>query len=459
MSHNILATDFFKVVSKSTPSDFNFETLTQLYQPFIGAVSIALYTTLASILEVGNYSQLKAYQHEQIMITLGISLPDLNDALKKLEAVGLLRSYRDKNDEQNVLYELIPAKNGYDFFDDDLLSGLLMRYVGQQRFAALLEFFEGNHWQSQKFEETTHEFSEVFRVNNLSQNNVDTSSKKKIQLADKLPKTLDYDLLKSLLQRSFVNEQDVFENIRKVNVIAVMYGLDEIQIVKLLEDAMDVVHNKINWQSFGNLAAQNFEFNLKPDMDTAQKNEKSDDRNVQNTQTNDAKETLLMTFKEYAPMEFLAAIKHEQEIESISNEERITISKAVNDGKLPPAVINVLIHYMLVDQGMSSLNRKYFETTSLDWIKHKIKTPEEAIDYAINWQKEHSKKNVKTSYNIHNSRKRKPFIEKMPYWANKNKDANDNADVSEKDSENLNQDIQQLMREINSDFPKKSGEN
>lgn len=443
MNHNLLATDQYKVVSRSSFQDFHFETLTQLYQPFIGTASVSLYTTLVSQLETGNFQQITATQHEQLLITLGINLSEFIDAIKRLEAVALLKSYR-KLDDTLMVYELLPAKDGQSFFNDELLSSMLLQYVGDQRFALLVEKFEGNHWSKNEFKELTHSFADVFEKQNLktseSSLRVSQNDSKKIVI----PEKLDYQFMKKILQNSFVNVQDVTKNLETINTIAMMYGLDEMQVVKLIEESFDVAHDRVNWLAFRKLASQKYEFILKnPSMHSDSRGNENKTVEADNFNGNEEK-ILFQAFQEYAPMEFLSALKEEQGMPSISNEERITISKAVSDGGLPLAVINVLIHYMLVDQQMSSINQKYFEKTALDWMKQKIKTPQQAINYILKRQAGMRKKSTKFQ-----SKGRKPIVEKLPDWAKKQSNEEKSQNIS--NSEEINQDIKRLMKKINDD--------
>ena len=106
MNHNLLPTDQYKVVSKAVLQDFHFETVSQLYQPFIGATSTSLFLNLSSQLGVGDYNQLTNNLIEDLLITLDINIDDLRESLKKLEAVNLIHTYVNRNDQKILLFEL-----------------------------------------------------------------------------------------------------------------------------------------------------------------------------------------------------------------------------------------------------------------------------------------------------------------------------------------------------------------
>lgn len=433
---HILATDKFKVVSKALPQEFQFQTITKLYQPFIGAIAVALYTSLTAEIQTGDWDELPEWNHEQFLVRLGINVQEFVVAKEKLEAVGLIRTHFNSQ-KHCFLYEMIPAKSGSAFFEDQILSGLLMEYVGEQQFAELLNFFEGNHWNRHAFHNVSKKLTDVFQVKD--QPLVTIAPVQSTPVAN-LKMKINVQLLKQLLTKTFVNQQSVAQNLQVVNTVAVMYGLDEVQLVRLLEEAVDVNHqDDVNWNRFKALASQQYEFTMKP---VKTDDSSSNDEIRQSSQpVNAADQDLINACQQYAPMEFLASLKDEQG-QTVTHEEQITIQRAVEAQRLAPAVINVLTHYMLVNENMDSLNQKYFERTANNWLKNKIDTPEKAIVYVREWQKQ--KKRQQPRYV-----RRSQYAEKLPAWAHEKKNQLAVKNHLKNKSENVNQDISQLMQRIN----------
>ena len=440
---HILATDKFKVVSKALPQEFQFQTLTKLYQPFIGETAVALYMSLIAEIQTGDWNQLPEWNHEQFLVRLGINIQQFTTAKEKLEAVGLMRTQFNAQ-KHCFLYEMLPAKSGSAFFEDSVLSGLLMEYVGEQQFAQLLNFFEGNHWNRHAFQDVSKKLTDVFRVKGSS--SVTDAPVQSTPVAD-LKMKLNVQLLKQLLTKTFVNQQSVAQNLQTVNTVAVMYGLDEVQLVRLLEEAVDINHqDDVNWNRFRALASQQYEFTMKPG--------KSDDSdsNVEIQQPSQPVRTvdqdLITACEQYAPMEFLTALKDEQG-QTVTHEEQITIQRAVEAQRLAPAVINVLTHYMLVNENMDSLNQKYFERTANNWLKNKVNTPEKAIAYVREWQKKRQQPQHASRY-----ARRSQYAEKLPAWAQKKENQSTIKNQTKDQSVNVNQDISRLMQRINQKTPK-----
>lgn len=440
---HILATDKFKVVSKALPQEFQFQTLTKLYQPFIGETAVALYMSLIAEIQTGDWNQLPEWNHEQFLVRLGINIQQFTTAKEKLEAVGLMRTQFNAQ-KHCFLYEMLPAKSGSAFFEDSVLSGLLMEYVGEQQFAQLLNFFEGNHWNRHAFQDVSKKLTDVFRVKGSS--SVTDAPVQSTPVAD-LKMKLNVQLLKQLLTKTFVNQQSVAQNLQTVNTVSVMYGLDEVQLVRLLEEAVDINHqDDVNWNRFRALASQQYEFTMKPG--------KSDDSdsNVEIQQPSQPVRTvdqdLIAACEQYAPMEFLTALKDEQG-QTVTHEEQITIQRAVEAQRLAPAVINVLTHYMLVNENMDSLNQKYFERTANNWLKNKVNTPEKAIAYVREWQKKRQQPQHASRY-----ARRSQYAEKLPAWAQKKENQSTIKNQTKDQSVNVNQDISRLIQRINQKTPK-----
>lgn len=441
---NLLATDKFKIVSKALPQEFQFQTVTKLYQPFIGSSAVALYMSFVSELQNGNLNTLPEWNHEQFLIRLGINMQEFLAAKAKLEAVKLIRTKIDSK-KHIFLYELIPAKSGDAFFEDSVLSGLLMEYVGEQQFAQLLNFFEGNHWNDNQFQDISQNFLNVFHSKNGEKGvqNISTEPITSFKMQ------LDVQLLKELLSKTFVNQQSVSQNLELINTVAVMYGLDEVQIVRLLEEAVDVNRqDKINWNHFQAIASQQYQFAMKTqsDSDKTSQNTQIDPQPQTKPQTSSEDAALIEACNQYAPMEFLMALKDEQG-QTVTREEQITIQRAVEAQRLAPAVINVLIHYMLVNENMDSLNQKYFERTANNWLKNKVDSPEKAIQYVRKWQKQRKKLRSNSSQGGRYSRKQ--FTEKLPQWAQNNSNKENTSS-----QQGVNQDISRLMQRINQKTPK-----
>lgn len=97
---NLLPADCYIVINKTIITDTDKKNLINLYEPIIGALPICLYLTLIADLDRSE-TMSKDYNHHHLMSILKLSLNDLKEARKSLEAVGLLKTYLKVN--QNLL--------------------------------------------------------------------------------------------------------------------------------------------------------------------------------------------------------------------------------------------------------------------------------------------------------------------------------------------------------------------
>ena len=98
--NNVLPADTFVIVNKTVLQDER-RVLVSLYEPLIGAIAINLYNTLWTYLDHLEIISTE-YTHNTLLNSMMISINEMVDARKKLEAVGLLKSYVKKG-SVNVL--------------------------------------------------------------------------------------------------------------------------------------------------------------------------------------------------------------------------------------------------------------------------------------------------------------------------------------------------------------------
>ena len=445
ISISILPTDKLRIISNYSITDFNYTNLVQLYQPFIGAEASALYMTLVSRLQKLPFEQLPSFTYEELLLNLNLNMHTFLQVCNRLEAIGLIKTfYSEKGKSKDFVYQLLPPLTAPQFFKNQLLSSLLLEYIGENKFRKLEEHLL-QKLPTQQYKENTHEFLEVFqKPMHQTQELTSVSSEKEPHISG----TLDIQLLKELLGKTFINLNDVEGHLKDVQALATLYGLDEIQIVKLLEDAMDIEHDCINWKRLQFLASEQYQF--QPINPTTSLNDESPLTLSQETSSKKLspfEKQIVEACQSYTPLEFLAELKAEEGTgESITIEERSTLINAVKNPKVKLPVINFLIHYMLVDQEMSSLNRNFFEKTLNDWLRHHISDPLSAMDYI---RKRQTKEYKHSSYS---KIKNAPFKEKLPAWAEKQKQNSTAVQTKTKlsvaESQKINDDIQRLMKKL-----------
>src|SRR5690625_7347350 len=96
------------------------------------------------------------------MGVLNLPLDAIYEARIKLEGIGLLKTYKTKNDSEVVYtYELIIPFTPSEFFNDLMLSELLYRHIGKIKYSLLESNYKINENEN-KSEYLTIEFTDVF---------------------------------------------------------------------------------------------------------------------------------------------------------------------------------------------------------------------------------------------------------------------------------------------------------
>src|SRR5690625_5108460 len=158
----ILIVKSYKVIfSNILHVDYN-KSLTHLYKPLIGNNAIALYYNLVNEIELQNLTDKQT--HHTLMGALNLPLDAIYEARIKLEGIGLLKTYKTKNDSEVVYtYELISPFTPSEFFNDLMLSELLYRHVGKTKYSLLEANYKINE-NEDKGEHLTVAFTDVFQT-------------------------------------------------------------------------------------------------------------------------------------------------------------------------------------------------------------------------------------------------------------------------------------------------------
>ena len=99
----ILPADTYTVINKTILEDSHLTIITMLYQPIIGYTATSLYFTLIDDLDKREVIS-DDCTHHHLMGTMQLKLDEIVLARKKLEAVGLIRTYFKREHVNNYVY-------------------------------------------------------------------------------------------------------------------------------------------------------------------------------------------------------------------------------------------------------------------------------------------------------------------------------------------------------------------
>ena len=320
---------------------------------------------------------------------------------------------------------------------------MILEMVGNEKFKklSLWNKFDNNYHDKK---EVTKQFFDVFNLNKdnivlqAQLNNSKISNDESLINRQKV--SLDMTVFSDFIKNSYISSDDVMDHLDIIKSVKLVYGIDEFQLVKLLEKAINVTNNKIDYNEFKKLAQKNFDSGIRRNfkenkiVETAKAKDDEKDKNI---------DPLVNAFKAYVPLEFLEILKNELGSFVTANE-RYAVKTLVEKQMLPNEVINVLIHYLLVVQDSSTILKGTFERIAADWTKKKIRNAQEAMTYVKSFTREKSLQR-KTTKKDSKGRKSNVIVkEKLPEWA-KEKGKNKLTDVGKKE----NKEIDELLKKIN----------
>ncbi|SDJ21998.1 replication initiation and membrane attachment family protein [Natribacillus halophilus] len=431
----VLPVDGFRVRMTQYPADTDRQVLTQLYQPLIGAQATNFYQTLYHRLPHGVY-QSEGSTHHELMIIIGETLTTLLEARRKLEAVGLLKTYVKAgtgSEDRQFIYEILPPMSPRQFFEDDVLSVFLYNRIGKSKYRRLRQQFlvpeMGSGWT-----EMTASFNDVFTSLHPSEL-VPTSEQLEGQADGQLvtnaqtngvfiqEDVFDFELLYQRLPSFFNRDQLLTDKVKKaVGRLAFVYRIDPASMSQLIQQALvgdeevdiGMLRKKVQeWyrMSFGQTPPK---LGLRVDKPQTQENTSS-------TEPVDDEKATIRYFEMIAPLTLLESFsEHGAEV---SPSDARLVESLLFDYQLQPGVANVLIDYVMRTNNRK-LNARYVETIAGHWSRMNLKTVEDAMELAKHENKKkqwsnnqkQNQQGKKKSKQGNQSKNRSQHKERLPKW-------------------------------------------
>lgn len=437
----ILPADTYTVVNKTIIKDLDRKLITMLYQPIIGHSATSLYFTLVDDLDKRELMS-EDLTHHHLMSTMQLKLNDIVIARKKLEAVGLLRTYFRKDHVNNYVYLLYSPMSANEFLNHPVLNIVLYNNLGKKEYDRIVDFFKIPKINLKDYEDISSSFSSVFRSvsgNVLIENeNIQKENTSKLVIKDKV----DFNLLISGIPSNMVSSRCFSDETKElINMLSYTYDIDDINMQGLVRNSINEkglidkaelrknCHNFYQFEQDGRLPT--FVYSKQPDY-------------LKTPQGDTSKwAKMVYTFESVHPYDFLRS-KYKTGEPSLRDLK--LIEGLLVDQKMTPGVVNVLIAYVLKINNQK-LSKNYIDTIAGQWKRLNIETVEEAMRIS---EKEHKKlkkqfENKNKAPAVTNSKQKKK--EELPDWFNKELK---NEEMSEEDMKELDDILNSIDQTINS---------
>lgn len=238
-----LPADTFVVVNKTVLSDNDRNLLILLYQPIIGHQSISLYYTLWSYLDKMELMS-SEWTHHNILRDMMISNRELDDARKKLEAIGLIKTYVKKGNINNYVYELYSPISASEFINNPVLSMALFNAVGKLEYERVINYFKIPKINLKEYEDITSKFSDVFEFTNIKFNDnliydIKKSSYRNLEILSKI----DINTILSLISDDLLNKKSLTRDTKDlIYKISYIYNYDNDDMIELIRNSISDKH-------------------------------------------------------------------------------------------------------------------------------------------------------------------------------------------------------------------------
>ena len=377
--------DIFIAKSKSLIADYDRETIFNLYQPLIGAIASALYFSL--VYEAKNQKITSVSTHEQLLVRMQITTQEFLKARGLLEAVGLLKTYLDgmKEDIKTYTYEVFAPKTPKSFFEDTLLYGLLIKYIGEKDANRMKSIY--NEDVSEAIgTEISKSFGEEFHpdfTDPVFSKAMKTSNNRGRKTA-KIDSEFNYDrFFETLASISPINKDSLTKKeLKEIERLCALYGVDEISaanIVAHLYDSTQSKGNRIDFKQMSEMLQSETNYSFLSSMKRKETNHVSSDTDLAN------KINLMETL---SPTEYLTVLQNGA---SPAGSDLRLIEDLSAKFKLTPGVINALIDFVLAANN-NVLSRAYSEKIAASLAREGITTVIDAMNYLKKVRKSSKKK-------------------------------------------------------------------
>ena len=418
----------FIVVQREWVEALDQEVLAYLYQPLIHASGYALYQALLSLVEVESHLSLET-RHRDILERLVISKEIYYEARTRLEALGLLRVFRQQEAGQQLAYryDLYAPLRPERFFRDSLLSTLLLDRLGQQTYERLEARFSHiwpEHLKNIAWEEETLSFQDVYRLPSehleeaASQHLLHSNQGRPPLTTSSGPRTFSWSYFKALFQDSLLPQQALTGSLQDlVLTLHKLYGYDETELFRLCFDAYDFHQKKLDADMLKRRAQEYAEAtrsSRRQSSAIAPEETKTDQIEAALAEAGlpQAASQVVAACENYAPDEFLTSIKRQRQGQVLPKERKL-LTDLLTRFHLPESLYNAMIYYYLIELDNSTLNWGFLQRLADDWQQQGLKNSLEAFLYIKNRQDQKAKQQKEQAERY---KKRYVYEETQPDW-------------------------------------------
>ncbi len=415
----LLPADKYVVINKTILTEIDKKNLINLYEPIIGFSAVSLYLTLWSDLDRLEIMS-KDFNHHHLMSILKCDLETIKLSREALEAVGLMKTYYKEGDINSYVYEVYSPLSAVEFFNNPILNIVLYNNIGEIEYNELKKVYKKVNIDLKDYQEITKTLNETFESTNIGV----VEARERETLPLNIKSDIDFDLIISSIPKGIINDKIFNKKMRELIVnIAFIYNLDTLKITELIRASINE-KGGIDKELLRKSARKYYQFNNGTLPTLIYRTQPEYLRKPMGDSSK--KGRIIAVFENTSPYDFL---KNKYGGATPTPRDLKLLEFLIIDLELQPAVVNVLIDYVL-KKNNNKLNSSYVETIAGQWKRAGLKTAQEAMEFA---EKEHKKMMKKKDV-------KNPVKEsKVPIWFDKEIE-------SESISEEEAQELEELLK-------------
>lgn len=401
---SLLPADTYTVVNKSIITEDDKKNIVSLYQPIVGPIAVCLYFTLLRDIRIQDYIS-EDYTHYHLMVTMSSSLETLKVARESLEAVGLLKSYYKEGETDSYVYELYSPLSPKEFFSSPIFNVTLYNNIGKKEYEYLKTEYELPKIDLKEYQDISKELNLTFRSTSTIEA-IDAKEKKALDL--KLKSNIDFELLISSFPKDVIKESTFTKKTKElIEQLAFIYDLDTLKMVELIRTVV-TEKGTIDKELLRKSARKYYQYDNSGKLPTLVYRTQPDYLKTP-AGDNSPRAQIIYMFENKSPHDFLKM--KNGGVEPTARELKL-LELLLIDVELKPAVVNVLIDYVL-KKNNNKLNQAFIESIASQWKRCKIETAVEAMDLAKKENKKYNKTIDQKKTNKVSSNK-----DEVPVWFN-----------------------------------------
>ena len=412
----LLPADRYVIFNRTILTDFDKNVLITFYEPIVGHLAISLYLTLWNDLDGINQVS-RELNHHHLMSILKCPLQVIKEARESIEAVGLLKTYYKSGDVNSYIYELFSPLTPGEFLNHPILNVVLYNNIGATEYEYLKKRYQKLKIDTKDYLDITKKLDEVYKA----ETDIPTFEGLERTISDiECSDKVDFDLIISSIPKGIVNERAFNKKTRElINELAFIYKIDSLKMMELIRSVLNE-YGMIDKNALRQEARKMYQFNNGALPTLIYRSQPEYLKTP--VGDNSMRGKIIRLFESINPVDFL---RNKYQGVKPTNADIKIIEMLIIDLEMPPAVVNVLLDYVL-RKNNNRLSRAYIETIAGQWKRAGLKNASEAMEFA---EKENAKFNKKIASN-------KKEI-KDPVWLNKDNQKEDLTEEEQKEIENL----------------------